>query len=104
MCGIGGVLIARGGTMGTVMRLPQWFQSEIGLALERLLKESVADREGWIQSKRVMRELQDHRNGKSDNHTRLWLILSLELWFRVVVTEKLDHHADLSETLGLCAF
>lgn len=88
--------------MGFAMPLPRWFQGEIGLALERLLMNSVAEREGWLDSKRVLRELEDHRNGTSDNHTRLWLILWLELWFRIVVTGEMNHHADLSEVLGLC--
>ena len=85
--------------MGFAMPLPLWFQGELGNVLERLLISSVADREGWIDSKRVMRELQDHRSGVRDNHTRLWLMMWLELWFRVVVTRELDRHADLSEKL-----
>jgi asparagine synthase (glutamine-hydrolysing) len=85
--------------MGFAMPLPGWFQGEIGVALEQLLKESVAEQAGWIESKRVMRELQDHRSGKRDNHTRLWLILWLELWFRIVVTGEMDHNADLSTML-----
>ena len=47
--------------MGFAMPLPQWFQGEIGFVLERLLKDSVAEREGWIDSKRVLCELADHR-------------------------------------------
>ena len=89
--------------MGFAMPLPRWFERELGLVLERLLIDSVAKREGWIDKERVLRELQDHRNGVRDNHTRLWLILWLELWFRVVVTGEMDRHADLSEMLGPCA-
>jgi asparagine synthase (glutamine-hydrolysing) len=89
--------------MGFAMPLPRWFQRELGRVLERLLIDSVTEREGWIDSDRVLRELRDHRNGARDNHTRLWLILWLELWFRVVVTGELDHHADLSEMLDPCA-
>jgi len=89
--------------MGFAMPLPRWFQGEIGLALERLLMDSVTDREGWIDSKRVLRELEDHRTGKRDNHTRLWLILWLELWLRVVATGEMDRETDLSEMLGICA-
>jgi asparagine synthase (glutamine-hydrolysing) len=81
--------------MGFALPLPQWFQGEIGSVLERFLKDSVAEREGWIDSKRVLRELGDHRTGKRDNHSRLWLILCLEIWFRIV-TGKLDYHADIS--------
>ncbi|MGH9904770.1 MAG: hypothetical protein ACRD8U_04190, partial [Pyrinomonadaceae bacterium] len=61
---------------------------------------SVAEQSGWIDSKRVLRELEDHRNGKRDNHTRLWLILWLELWFRVVISKELDYEADLSRILS----
>src|SRR5206468_12140105 len=53
--------------MGFGMPLPQWFQGKIGVALETLLQSSVADRAGWIDSKRVMSELADHRNGKRNN-------------------------------------
>ena len=81
--------------MGFALPLPQWFRGEIGFVLERLLKDSVAEREGWIDSKRVLCELEDHRNGKRDNHARLWLILCLEIWFRIV-TGELDYHADIS--------
>lgn len=86
--------------MGFAMPLPRWFQGELGLVLERLLIDSVAEREGWIDSKRVLRELQEHRNRERDNHTRLWLILWLELWFRVVMSTELDSEADLSGILS----
>jgi asparagine synthase (glutamine-hydrolysing) len=89
--------------MGFAMPLPRWFQGEIGHALERLLEDSVAAREGWIDRQRVLRELQDHRGGKRDNHTRLWLILWLELWFRIVVAGEMDCDTDLSEMMDICA-
>src|SRR4030095_12685116 len=88
--------------MGFAMPLQRWFQQELGLALERLLIDSVAKREAWLNSARVLRELEDHRDGRRDNHTRLWLILWLELWFRVVVAGEMDHDADLSELLEAC--
>lgn len=83
--------------MGFGMPLAKWFHSDLGFALERLLKESVAEREGWIQSACALRQLKDHCDGKSDNHTRLWLILWLEIWFRVIVTRDMDYHTDLSD-------
>lgn len=89
--------------MGFAMPLPSWFQGEIGCALENLMEDSVAAREGWIDRQRVLRELQDHRSGKRDNHTRLWLILWLECWFRVVVVGAMDQEADLSTMGGACA-
>jgi asparagine synthase (glutamine-hydrolysing) len=88
--------------MGFAMPLRSWFQGELGSVLERLLADSVAGREGWIMTDRVMRELRDHRSGGSDNHTRLWLILWLELWFRIVVCREMDTDADLSSMLEPC--
>jgi asparagine synthase (glutamine-hydrolysing) len=89
--------------MGFAMPLPRWFRGELGHVLERLFVDSVAERESWINSDRVLLELREHRNGTRDNHTRLWLMLWLELWFRVVVTGELDRRADLSEMLDPCA-
>lgn len=88
--------------MGFAMPLPRWFQLELGRVLERLMIDSVAEREGWIDGDRVLRELRDHRNGTRDSHTRLWLILWLEVWFRVVVCGELEYSADLSEMLDPC--
>lgn len=85
--------------MGFAMPLSLWFKAELGNVLERLMTGSVADREGWIDSKRVVRELQEHRSGTRDSHTRLWLMMWLELWFRIVATGELDRHADLAEML-----
>ncbi|VUZ84774.1 Asparagine synthetase [glutamine-hydrolyzing] 1 [Candidatus Methylomirabilis lanthanidiphila] len=70
--------------MGFAMPLPQWFRAQLGEVLEGLLKDSVAAKEGWIQLEPVRRCLEDHRKGE-DHATRLWLILWLELWFRLVV-------------------
>jgi asparagine synthase (glutamine-hydrolysing) len=83
--------------MGFALPLPQWFRGQIGAALEYLMKESVAAREGWIDAKRVLRELQAHRSGARDSHTRLWLMLWLEVWFRVVYCGELAPDSDLSQ-------
>lgn len=89
--------------MGFAMPLPRWFKAELGHALERLLTDSVAKREGWIDSERVLHELRDHRNGVQNNQTRLWLILWLELWFRIVVYGDMSRDTDLSEIFETCA-
>jgi asparagine synthase (glutamine-hydrolysing) len=89
--------------MGFAMPLSHWFKAGLGRALEKLLKDSVAESQGWIDSKRVLCELNEHRAGKRDNNVRLWLVLWLEVWFRVVVTREMNQEADLSEALQLRA-
>ena len=69
--------------MGFAMPLPEWFRGPLGETLENLLEDSIAVSEGWIQASPVRKCLLEHRNGH-DHATRLWLILWLELWFRLV--------------------
>ena len=69
--------------MGFAMPLPHWFRGKLGNHLEGLLEHSVAADAGWIRVDPVRRCLDEHRNGK-DHTTRLWLVLWLEEWFRIV--------------------
>lgn len=69
--------------MGFAMPMAQWFCGKLGWLLEDMLSESVAASVGWIQMDPVRRCLQEHRQGQ-DHATRLWLILWLEFWFRLV--------------------
>ncbi|MEO8217775.1 MAG: asparagine synthase-related protein, partial [Acidobacteriota bacterium] len=85
--------------MGFAMPLPAWFRGRLGDVLTSLLRDSVAEQEGWINSERVLTELGDHRSGKRESHTRLWLILCLEIWFRTL-TGTMDPEADLSGMLN----
>ena len=73
--------------MGFAMPLPVWFRGELGELLEEMLSESIAASEGWIQLDPVRKCLQAHRQGQ-DHATRLWLILWLEFWFRLVAGKK----------------
>lgn len=68
--------------MGFAMPLAQWFRGPLGDFLKEVLRSSVAVDEGWLNSNAASRELEQHRSGQKDNHTRLWLILWLELWLR----------------------
>jgi asparagine synthase (glutamine-hydrolysing) len=70
--------------MGFGMPLPQWFRGKLGEVLEQMLERSAAVEEGWILLDPVRQCLQAHRNGE-DHATRLWLVLWLEFWFRMVV-------------------
>jgi asparagine synthase (glutamine-hydrolysing) len=69
--------------MGFSLPLVHWWRKDLGAWLEVLMKDSVAEAEGWIQRDPVRRMLSLHRQGEN-HHTRLWLVLWLELWFRLV--------------------
>ena len=78
-------------------------KGELGIVLEKLMKSSIADEQGWIVSDRVLSELEAHRSGRRDNHMRLWLILWLELWFRIK-EGRMDRDANLSALVDRCEF
>jgi asparagine synthase (glutamine-hydrolysing) len=77
--------------MGFAMPLPQWFRGKLGELLEDMLSESIAVSEGWIKVDPVRRCLQEHRKGQ-DHATRLWLILWLEFWFRLVGQNRVSYY------------
>jgi asparagine synthase (glutamine-hydrolysing) len=80
--------------MGFALPLVHWWRVELGAWLEELLKESVAEAEGWIRVEPVRRMLSRHRQGE-DHQTRLWLVLWLELWFRLVAKSASSESGDL---------
>ncbi len=68
---------------GFSMPLSDWFRGELGETLENLLTGSVAIESGWVRRDAVLGFLHAHRSGE-DHSTRLWLILWLEYWFRLI--------------------
>lgn len=80
--------------MGFTMPLPAWFRGKLGMVLEELMEKSVAVEDGWIRIDAVQHYLRAHREG-ANHATRLWLILWLELWFRLIV------HGEKIETLEI---
>jgi asparagine synthase (glutamine-hydrolysing) len=73
--------------MGFAMPLSEWFHGKLGLALERLMDHSVAEAEGYIRADVVRQTLSAHRRDQN-NATRLWLVLWLEIWFRIFVDRQ----------------
>jgi asparagine synthase (glutamine-hydrolysing) len=70
--------------MGFAIPLKHWWRGPLGHWLDGLLSDSRAAAAGWIRPAVVRQVLRRHREGEN-HHTRLWLILWLELWFRLVV-------------------
>lgn len=73
--------------MGFAMPLPEWFRGRLGQMLEDYLNGSVAVSEGWIKADAVHQSMREHRAGQ-DRSARLWLVLWLELWFRLVGADQ----------------
>jgi asparagine synthase (glutamine-hydrolysing) len=75
--------------MGFAMPTPRWFRGKLGLVTQELAATSRAVRAGWINGPAVLSALSEHREGRADHSTRLWLFLWLELWTRVCIERSI---------------
>ncbi len=75
--------------MGFALPMKIWWKHQLKDLLQDLLSTSRAVGFGWIKKKPVQRVLDEHVHGKRAHDTRLWLILCLELWARIVVERSM---------------
>lgn len=87
--------ITYGPKRGFEMPLREWFHGALGTALEGLLHHSVAAQHGWLVTRPVLDALAQHRARATDHGRRLWLVLWLELWFRIRVLGGASSNVDL---------
>ncbi|HWN44366.1 MAG TPA: hypothetical protein VNW71_19230, partial [Thermoanaerobaculia bacterium] len=73
--------------------------------LENLLTGSVLIEEGIFRREPVERLIREHLAQKADHHVRLWLILNVEIWYRMFVRGEAleDLSGLLRERLGSAA-
>jgi asparagine synthase (glutamine-hydrolysing) len=75
----------------------KWWRDVLGSALEILLQESELARLGLVRLDPIRRALFEHRDGIIDHSTRLWVILCLELWIRLSITNTWAPKTSLRE-------
>jgi asparagine synthase (glutamine-hydrolysing) len=65
--------------------LAYWMKSELGNLLENLFLKSRLAEEGYFQRDYMQQLLAQHRSGQMDHNYRLWILLNLELWWRMYI-------------------
>ena len=65
--------------------LALWLRTELWETLRGTLTDEVFRRRGLFQPRFVSMLLRQHREGSRDWSSRLWALLTLELWFREFV-------------------
>jgi asparagine synthase (glutamine-hydrolysing) len=65
--------------------LAYWMKSELGQLLEALFMKSRLAEEGYFQRNYMIELLNQHRRGQMDHNYRLWILLNLELWWRMYI-------------------
>jgi asparagine synthase (glutamine-hydrolysing) len=85
--------------------LAYWMKGRLGSLLENLFRTSRLAEEGYFDRATMLQMLQQHRGGTVDHNYRLWILLNLELWWKIYIDgtsiEKLDEF--VSEQLGVRA-
>lgn len=68
---------------GFMFPLAYWMKGPLVPVLEDLLTHSAVVEAGIFQQAAIRRLLEEHIAGKSDHHVRLWMILNVEIWYRL---------------------
>lgn len=63
--------------------LAYWMKSRLGNFLEAVFVRSRLAEEGYFRRGYMMELLNQHRTGAVDHNYRLWILLNLELWWRI---------------------
>jgi asparagine synthase (glutamine-hydrolysing) len=68
--------------------LAKWFRHELHNMVHDICLSSNLIREGVFKKATVQRILQEHQNGTADHRHHIWLLLNLELWFRMFIRNE----------------
>jgi Asparagine synthase len=75
----------------------RWFRGPRGQQLAAIVGSDAAFARGWLDPAFVRRLIGEHQLGAVNHGQRLWLLLMLELWFRMFVDQTLSRGDDLFE-------
>jgi len=77
--------IVKRGKQGFMFPVAYWFKNELYQFIRDFLMESKLLETGLFTRDRVLGLIQDHRANKVDNHVRIWMLLNLEIWYRIYI-------------------
>jgi asparagine synthase (glutamine-hydrolysing) len=71
--------------MGFPVPIDRWFRSELGAIVDDLVLGPRATLRGYFDRPALERMVNEHRAGAARHADRLWLLMNLEIWFRIFV-------------------
>jgi asparagine synthase (glutamine-hydrolysing) len=90
---------------GFMFPLAYWIKGPLLPVLELLVERSVLVERGIFSRPAIERLLAEHLAGRADHHVRLWMVLNVEVWYRMFVLGQslTDLQGSLTERLGSAA-
>ena len=77
--------------------LAYWFKNELHQVMIDLVANGRLVEAGYFNSHGITSLIDEHLSGKLDHNYRLWLLLNLELWYRVFIEG--DQHLEVMQQL-----
>lgn len=81
--------------------LAYWFRNELRTTAENLFAQSHLVEAGYFRREAMFQFLNEHVSGQIDHNYRLWILVNLELWYRLFIEGTPQH--DLEDVLRQCA-
>jgi asparagine synthase (glutamine-hydrolysing) len=78
-----------------------WFKHELGPFLTRFWDGARIVQQGIIEAPYVRELIDAHRRGQVDHHVRLWMLLNVEVWFRIYMDRRTP--SEVTTELLACA-
>ena len=85
---------------GFAMPMKIWWRGRLAHLLRELMRDSRCVDLGWLHAASVERCIAEHLSGRGQHGTRLWLILWLELWVRIVLEGSMGRSESLVGLAG----
>jgi len=97
--------ILRRPKQGFMFPLGYWMKGPLLPVLRRLLAESRLIEEGIFEREAIEKLIGEHLADRADHHVRLWMVLNVEVWYRLFVRGEAlaDLSGFLRERLGSAA-
>ncbi|HUF42104.1 MAG TPA: asparagine synthase (glutamine-hydrolyzing) [Verrucomicrobiae bacterium] len=70
---------------GFAFPIARWMKSELAPLLENFFTNSRLAEEGYFRREVMLELLDEHRRGQTDHNYRLWILLNLEIWWRLFI-------------------
>ena len=80
--------ILKRGKQGFMFPLGYWMKGPLVPVLRHLLSDSAVVKDGIFRSEAISELLEEHLSGRADHHVRLWMILNVEVWYRLNVLRE----------------
>jgi len=81
--------------------LGRWFRQDLAPLLQWLCARSLLVEAGYFERRGLRELVEEHLEGREDHNYRLWLVLNLELWYRIFVERaSLDDVTSLIRSAG----